>query len=186
MIFSDRKPTKPNRMLITPESGSDPFYATVVRADEPTEIGTPLNAHTFNGMLAGLAPAVESVDHPGCYYRVVNGATEWVNPPLLPGVAYKTTERFNGEVVFTALVDCGEMPNNSQKAIEHNIGMNKVIRFCGYAGTTALPLNMNDWATGSQRLITIDVSVSTTAVYIKSNYDASANSGMVQVWFTRG
>lgn len=40
--MKDRQPTKPNRVLITPESGS-PFYATMTRADEPTEEGTALN-----------------------------------------------------------------------------------------------------------------------------------------------
>lgn len=110
---------------------------------------------------------------------------EWENPPMLPGVLYKTTERFNGEYVYTVLIDCGKMPNNTYKSITHNIEMHRVIRFCGCEGTSVLPVNMYDWTTGNRRTITIDVSVSTTAVYIKSNYDASANSGMVQVWFTR-
>lgn len=39
----DRIPTRPNRRLITPENGA-PYYATVERADEPVEVGTPLNA----------------------------------------------------------------------------------------------------------------------------------------------
>lgn len=44
MEFVDRKPRYPNRVLITPESGGSPYYAKVVRADEPTVPGTPLNA----------------------------------------------------------------------------------------------------------------------------------------------
>lgn len=38
----DRVPANPGRVLITPESGS-PYYATVTRADNPTQEGTPLN-----------------------------------------------------------------------------------------------------------------------------------------------
>ena len=38
----DRLPTIPNRRLITPVSGT-PFYATIERADEPEEVGTPIN-----------------------------------------------------------------------------------------------------------------------------------------------
>lgn len=38
----DRKPTKPNRVLVTPEDGT-PFYAVLTRADEPTQEGTPLS-----------------------------------------------------------------------------------------------------------------------------------------------
>lgn len=45
--MKNRLPTKPGRALITPEDGSPPFYATVTRADEPTEEGTPLNKATL-------------------------------------------------------------------------------------------------------------------------------------------
>ncbi len=41
--MKDRIPTKPGRVLLTPEDGSTPFYATITRADEPTQEGTPLN-----------------------------------------------------------------------------------------------------------------------------------------------
>lgn len=41
--MKDRLPTKPGRVLITPEDGSTPFYAVMTRADEPTEDGTPLS-----------------------------------------------------------------------------------------------------------------------------------------------
>lgn len=38
----DRVSANPGRVLITPESG-EPYYATLTRADEPAEPGTPLN-----------------------------------------------------------------------------------------------------------------------------------------------
>lgn len=37
----------PGRVRIVPEDGSAPFYATMERADEPTDPGTPLNKNTF-------------------------------------------------------------------------------------------------------------------------------------------
>lgn len=43
----DRIPAKPNRVLITPEGETAPYYAKVTRADEPTDEGTPLNKATF-------------------------------------------------------------------------------------------------------------------------------------------
>jgi hypothetical protein len=43
---------------------------------------------------------IESEEHPGCYYRVVNGVREWVNPPMIIDVEYRTTQRSNGNVVF--------------------------------------------------------------------------------------
>lgn len=45
----DRIPSegKAGRMLITPEDGSAPFYATVTMADEPLEEGTLLSKKTL-------------------------------------------------------------------------------------------------------------------------------------------
>ena len=39
----DRLSNKPGRILITPEDGSAPFYATITRADEPLQEGDALN-----------------------------------------------------------------------------------------------------------------------------------------------
>jgi len=47
--WEDRVPTYPNRMKITPETG-DPYYATVERADNPSVVGTPVNARNLNAM----------------------------------------------------------------------------------------------------------------------------------------
>lgn len=41
--MQDRLPNKPGRILITPEDGSKPFYATVTRADEPLQEGDALS-----------------------------------------------------------------------------------------------------------------------------------------------
>lgn len=48
-----------------------------------------------------------------------NTWTEWEfeNPPMQPGVEYRTTERWNGAAVYTMLVDCGELLSNGQKQI---------------------------------------------------------------------
>lgn len=36
---------------------------------------------------------------------------EWVNPPMLTGVEYRTTERYWGKPVYTQVINCGSMPN---------------------------------------------------------------------------
>lgn len=41
--MQDRIPVNPGRVLITPEDGSAAFYATMARADNPTQNGTLLN-----------------------------------------------------------------------------------------------------------------------------------------------
>ena len=50
VTFVDRKSTYPNRYKITNENGNSD-YATLERADEPTVLGTPLNAETLNKLL---------------------------------------------------------------------------------------------------------------------------------------
>lgn len=39
----DRVPVNPGRVLVTPENGGAAYYATLTRADNPTQEGTPLN-----------------------------------------------------------------------------------------------------------------------------------------------
>lgn len=45
--MKDRVPANPGRVLITPENGSAPFYATMARADNPTQEGDPLDKNTL-------------------------------------------------------------------------------------------------------------------------------------------
>lgn len=45
--MKDRVPKYPGRVYVTPENGGAPYYATIERADEPVEVGTPLNKATL-------------------------------------------------------------------------------------------------------------------------------------------
>lgn len=63
---------------------------------------------------------IESIEHPGCYYHMVDGEQEWVIPPMVLGVEYRTTERYNGKVVYTQAVDGGLLPNKSAKVVSVN------------------------------------------------------------------
>lgn len=45
--MKDRVSANPGRVKLTPEDGSPAFYATMERADNPTEEGTPLNKSTL-------------------------------------------------------------------------------------------------------------------------------------------
>lgn len=60
-MFTDRKPTKPNRYKVTPEAGGAAYYVTLERADEPTVAGTALNAATLNALVAMIqAPVLDA------------------------------------------------------------------------------------------------------------------------------
>ncbi len=134
--MKDRVPGAPGqyKAVITADeqmklSAEEPFIITLTRDDHPITEGTPYSKAAVlpDSLAASLCPgaedptpadafaalhakAVESQEHPGCYYRVVAGETEWINPPMLYGQEYRTTRRHNGKVVYTKLVDMGDLP----------------------------------------------------------------------------
>lgn len=57
--------------------------------------------------------AVESDGYAGCYYRKLNGEIEWINPPMLNNVEYKTTERYLEKPVYTLTRKVDEIEANS-------------------------------------------------------------------------
>ena len=72
----DRIPKKPNRILITPENGSAPFYATWKRADEPIEEGTPINKVLFDSIEEG-GFSFTGVDDIEIEAQKITTITEW-------------------------------------------------------------------------------------------------------------
>lgn len=46
---------------------------------------------------------------------------EWVNPPLVLGVEYRTTERYLGKPVYVKVVNFGALPANNKKVVQHGI-----------------------------------------------------------------
>ena len=46
---------------------------------------------------------IESAEYPGCFYRLAGEETEWINPPMVAGVEYRTAKRHNGSAVYTKL-----------------------------------------------------------------------------------
>ena len=89
----------------------------ILEVPPPVEDKDATNKAYVDGEVAKRAPAVESKEYPGCYYRIVDGVTEWINPPMVAGVEYRTTERKNGNVVYAKMIDFGVLPNNSTKSV---------------------------------------------------------------------
>ena len=46
---------------------------------------------------------------------------EWVNPPMIVDVEYRTNERYMGKPVYARLVDCNNCPGKGSKTIAHNV-----------------------------------------------------------------
>ena len=82
------------------------------------EVGARPNTWTPTASEVGAAPAIEDATYAGCYYRMVGGEKEWINPPMVLGEEYRTTERCNGKPVYVHRVDFGALPDNAYKNVK--------------------------------------------------------------------
>ena len=121
----------------------------------------------------------ESTDYPGCYYRTVDGVTEWVNPPMVIGDEYRTTERHLGKPVYVMAVDFKELPNATTRDVEHGIAnIENVISAGGtMSNGGAIPYHTS-WTN-------IDVGANTHAIFIKTAEDQSDKTAVTWIAYTK-
>lgn len=100
---------------------------------------------------------------------------EYINPPMLLGVEYRTTERYMGKPVYTKLVDCGTIQT---KVFAHGCAAITVVRCCGTTSMgTTIPYRWNDNY--------LSVSADRTNIHICTNTDFSSQTCSVQLWYTK-
>lgn len=94
---------------------------------------------------------------------------EWVNPPMLFGEEYRTTERYNGKPVYMKAVKLEGGPNNGEKKVNHGARNAIVFDVGGVAvyGSSCLSLPWLNYITISASQT--EVVVAASANY--SNYD---------------
>lgn len=103
---------------------------------------------------------------------------EYITAPMELGVEYLTTERYTSSPVYTTLLDCGNMPSETTKSIEHGLSVHIPIRCTGSRGiSSTIP---NKTAT-EETTVCFDK----TNVHIYSKTDLSAHSVFVQLWYTK-
>lgn len=61
---------------------------------------------------------------------------EWVNPHMVPGVEYRTTERYNGKAVYAKAVLFYTLPENTFKSVWVTDGITALVRVEGYCQHT--------------------------------------------------
>ncbi len=88
----DRVPTQANRYLVTPEGGGTPFYATITRADEPVEAGTPVGRALFM-TLQGMEASSITFNPDGSVTQIFDTGTLTITFPNSTTII----ERFVGE-----------------------------------------------------------------------------------------
>ena len=79
---------------------------------------------------------IEDTTYPGCYYHMVGNVQEWLNPPLITDVEYRTIDRYQGRPVYvkeisTQIVDASSTElatgiSNGQYLVRVESGQNRV------------------------------------------------------------
>lgn len=85
------------------------------------QVGARPNTWVPTPAQVGAYPAKESTEHPGCYYRLYEGVTEWINPPLEIGVEYRTVRRYTGRPVYIKRMRFGNLASSGYKYVEHGV-----------------------------------------------------------------
>lgn len=120
----------------------------------------------------------------GCMYRKFGGITEWINPPMILGVEYRTTERYLGKPVYVKAIDFGELPNNSAKSVAHGIS-NMDIFFMLYGHDTVNKRPIPTPCLSGNFDTQIGITATGSDVVIHTNYDPGGDSAIVVMKYTK-
>ena len=101
---------------------------------------------------------------------------EWENPPMSVGVEYRTTERWNGKVVYTKLVNYGGMPAQTTYSVAHGCAATNILHHCAVNETQGMPIPNN---------ITSIVVDKTNITLTNNTPDLKNNQCRVRLWYTK-
>ena len=162
------------------------FYSAIGAANIPTDIISAQYAQVLSiGLNTGRVTQI--------YFHNVTGGTgaiavrrldgngwspwEFINPPMVFGVEYRTTERYMGKPVYVKLVNFGSLPNAASKSFAHGIE------------NVSIPFSIEGHITNGFRNAVgqSDVTWSVTANYITAgtSTDMSARSAYVKIKYTK-
>lgn len=123
----------------------------------------------------------------GCkVQRVIYGSTvydwEWVNPPMDAGVEYRTTERYNGKIVYVKLVNFGTLPSNTYKDVTLSSAAVTAVRIDGilnYTGESTYASLLGVSFVSSAQVLSTKIRITTNTT------NATKWTAMVMVWYTK-
>lgn len=123
--------------------------------------------------------------YPGCFYRNVDGVIEWINPPMVIGTEYKTTERYKNKPVYTKAVSCGNFPSSgSSKSIAHGADATQIVRCSGCIDNRDT-LPFYDPEKGEIRIDSSKINIKICVVSWKSSADITTLTATAQIWYTK-
>ena len=106
---------------------------------------------------------------------------EYINPPMVLDVEYRTIERVNGAALYTTLVGCGAAANGATVDL-NKFNISSVVRFNAYVMGTALPrINSKDFSNPWS----IYVNAHRTAIEIYCGSEQAGKQVYCQIWYTK-
>ena len=141
------------------------------------EVGTPTattDAVNLAYVNANFQPAKADAAYPSCYYRTVDGVKEWINPPMVSGVEYRTAERWMGKPVYTKIVSFGKLPNSTSAYIQ----------WYPDSGSVAYVISAFAVTSGGSVLNVVD-SANTGSIWIVTSGDYSSQTANVVLKYTK-
>lgn len=109
--------------------------------------------------------------------------TEVACPPMLFGEEYLTNEMWNGQPLYTTLINCGTFADSTN--VDTQISCQRVVRYCGRIGEYCSPFIHNTL----ENAYSCWVEVSNFSRHIRITMQGGANVGNlpveVQVWYTK-
>ena len=106
------------------------------------------------------------------------GEWEWVNPPMVPNVEYRTTERYMGKSVYVKMFYFGYLGNSSEVSVEHGISdITQCIRVDISSNKTTEILSFLNSI--------VSLKVDTTKVYVTTNDNASGKNAYITLAYTK-
>lgn len=106
--MKDRVPKYPGRVYVTPENVGAPYYATIERADEPVEAGTPLNKATL--LSDDVANLISLSGDQATVSEALKAVFNLANP-------YASTSRY-GRTILTSIISDAENLAATPKAVK--------------------------------------------------------------------
>ncbi len=128
--------------------------------------------------------AKESTSHLGCFYRTVNGETEWLNPPMIVNTEYKTVERYHGKPVYVKEFAFGTLPNATYKNYHTDVQVQEIL-YANLAIKEASSGRTFAYATSDVNCYAGEDSGGNMYIIIESPRDSSTYNGFVTVKYTK-
>ena len=150
-------------------------------ADLIAHISNKTNPHNVTATQVGAFPAIADATYPSCYYRMVDGEKEWINPPMVSGVEYRTMERYLGKPVRTKVINCGVVAKGGTLTFAHTCNISVLVRAVINAGRNSVPLIYNG---DTENQYSITGYVNKDNVVVKNGSGNSENSIHAQIWYT--